>query len=370
MATTLPANTTATRSTERLERFDAIVVGAGQAGLAVGHQLARREVDFVIVDGDARVGDAWRRRWDSLRLFTPAKYSALPGMPFPAPPGHLPDKDEVADYLERYAERFDLPTRTGTRVERVAHDGARFAVDAGGRRLQAESVVVATGAFQRPRVPAFAARLDPAIHQLHSSAYRNPFALPDGPALVVGVGNSGAQVAIELARFRPTWLAGREKGHLPRRVLGRDLYDWTWPIARRVAAESRLGRRMRARTAGGDPLVGMHPREITDAGVRRVGRVTGVEAGLPVCDGQRVNASVIVWCTGFAPDFAWLDMPVLDAAGEPRHRGGVATDVDGLYFMGLRWQRRLASSLLGGVGADAAVIAERVAARHGSMSDA
>ena len=363
MATTLSTTTTPARPMERVERFDAIVVGAGQAGLAVGHELARRDLDFVILDGDARVGDAWRRRWDSLRLFSPAKFSALPGMPFPAPPTHLPDKDEVADYLERYADRFDLPTRMGARVERVSRDGDRFVVDVGGRRLEAGSVVVATGAFQRPKVPALAARLDPAIHQLHSSGYRNPFALPDGPVLVVGVGNSGAQVAMELARFRPTWLAGREKGHLPRRFLGRDMFEWTWPLATRVPPDSLLGRRMRARGAHGDPLVAMHPREIAEAGVRRVGRLTDVVDGMPVCEGERVTPAVVVWCTGFAPDFSYVDLPVLDASGQPRHRDGVATDVEGLYFMGLRWQRRLSSSLLGGVGADAAVIAGHVAQR-------
>ena len=363
MATTISPSTTPAPGHARVERYDTIVVGAGQAGLAVGHHLARHDVDFVIVDGDARVGDGWRRRWDSLRLFTPAKYSALPGMPFPAPPAHLPDKDEVADYLERYAERFDLPLRMGTRVERVTRDGDVFVVQAGGRRMEARSVVVATGAFHRPKVPALAARLDPAIHQLHSSAYRTPFALPDGPALVVGVGNSGAQVAMELARFRPTWLAGREHGRLPRRLLGRDLYDWLWPVAARIPRESRIGRRVQARTRGGDPLVGITAREIADSGVRRVGRLTDVVDGMPVCEGERMAPSVVVWCTGFTPDFGWLDLPVTDDSGEPRHRDGEATDVEGLYFVGLKWQRRLMSSLLGGVGADAAIVAARVAAR-------
>jgi len=347
----------------RVERFDTIVIGAGQAGLAVGHELAARDLDFVILDGAARVGDAWRRRWDSLRLFTPAAYSGLPGMCFPAPPSHLPDKDEVADYLERYAERFDLPVRLDTRVDSLAWNGERHVVHAGARRLEAESVVVATGPFQRPRVPALAARLAPDIHQLHSSEYRSPFDLPDGPALVVGAGNSGAQIALELARFRRVWLAGRETGRIPRRLLGRDVYDWLWPVLTRLTADTRPGRRLRERTRRGDPLVGISAAQLEEAGIARVGRVTDERGGLPVCDGEALRPRVVIWCTGFAPDYGWIERPILDEHGVPRHRRGVATDAPGLYFVGLRFQHRLTSALIGGVGADAAFIAEQVARR-------
>src|SRR3712207_546662 len=169
----LSPTVTRPRSITRVERLDTIVIGAGQAGLATGYHLAARDVDFVILEGASRIGDSWRNRWDSLRLFTPAAYSGLPGMPFPAAPVHLPDKDEVADYLERYAERFDLPLRMGTRVDGMAWGGERWTIRTPARRLEARNVVVATGAFHRPKVPAFAARLDPAIHQLHSSAYRS-----------------------------------------------------------------------------------------------------------------------------------------------------------------------------------------------------
>ena len=347
----------------RVERFDTIVIGAGQAGLAVGHELAARDLDFVILDGAMRVGDAWRRRWDSLRLFTPAAYSGLPGMCFPAPPWHLPDKDEVADYLERYAERFDLPVRLDTRVDSLAWNGERHVVQAGARRLEAESVVVATGPFQRPRVPVLAARLAPDIRQLHSSEYRSPFDLPDGPALVVGAGNSGAQIALELARFRRVWLAGRETGRIPRRLLGRDVYDWLWPVLTRLTADTRLGRRLRERTRRGDPLVGIPAAQLEEAGIARVGRVTDERGGLPVCDGEALRPRVVIWCTGFAPDYGWIERPILDEQGVPRHRRGVATDAPGLYFVGLRFQHRMTSALIGGVGADAAFIAEQVARR-------
>src|SRR6185503_17938945 len=201
------------QSIGRVERYETIIVGAGQAGLSVGYHLTQRDVDFTILSAEARFGDNWRRRWDSLRLFTPAAYSGLPGMPFPAVPSHLADKDEVAHYLERYAERFDLPVRLDTPAESLAWDGGRYVVRTGGSVLDADNVIVATGAFQSPRVPTVAARLSREIHQLHSSEYTNPCALPEGPVLVVGAGNSGAQIALELAGVRKVWLAGRDTGH-------------------------------------------------------------------------------------------------------------------------------------------------------------
>lgn len=348
----------------RAERYDTIVIGGGQAGLAVGYHLAARDLDFVILDAEPRVGDTWRRRWDSLRLFTPARYSGLPGMPFPAPPAHLPDKDEIADYLERYAERFDLPVRSHTRVDSLGWDGERYVVQAGAVRFEAENVVVATGPFQRPNIPALAERLAPSIHQLHSSAYRSPFELPEGPALVVGAGNSGAQIALELARFRKVWLAGRDTGHLPRRLLGRDLFDWIWPVMQRSTLDTRLGRRLRQRArAGGDALIGIPERTLSDAGVVRMGRVSDERGGYPVCEGEVIQPSVIVWCTGFMPDYRWIHLPLLDERGYPRHDRGVACDAPGLYFLGLRFQHRMNSSLVGGVGADAAFVAEQVARR-------
>lgn len=350
----------------RVERYEAIVVGAGQAGLAAGYHLARRDVDFTIVTGEARVGDNWRKRWDSLRLFTPAKYSGLPGMPFPASPYHLADKDEVGDYLERYAERFELPVRTATHVARLGREEGRFVLDVAGSavRLEAESVVVATGAFQRPSIPALARELAPEIRQLHSSEYRNPFALPDGPVLVVGAGNSGAQIALELARYRKVWLAGRDTGHWPRRVLGRDVFDWVWPFMQLTRRDAPLGRFVRRKSRdGGDPLIGIAERELRTGGVTRVGRVTEVRGGLPSCAGTVLAPSAIVWCTGFGPDYGWIDLPVVAADGYPRHVRGASTDVPGLHFIGLRFQYRMNSALVGGVGADAEHVAAQVAQR-------
>jgi putative flavoprotein involved in K+ transport len=359
---------TNTPTHRRIERYDTIVVGGGQAGLSAGYHLAQRDVDFVIVDAEQRTGDVWRRRWDSLRLFTPAKYSGLPGMPFPAPPSHLPDKDEMADYLERYAERFDLPVRSGTRARSLSHDGERWVLHTDRGTLEANSVVVATGAFHAPKIPDVATRLDRGIHQLHSSAYGSPFDLPDGPVLVVGAGNSGAQIALELAREHQVWLAGRDTGHLPRRILGRDVFDWLVPVMRRFSLDTRLGRRMRSRLRdGGDALIGIPERALTDGGVVRVGRVGGEREGWPVAGSEALRPRSIVWCTGFVPDYSWIDAPVFDERGFPRHARGVVPDAPGLYFLGLRFQHRLSSSLVGGVGDDAAFVAAEVARRSAAI---
>lgn len=365
---------TNTRPCARVERYHTIVIGGSQAGLAAGQQLAARNIDFCILDAGKRVGDAWRQRWDSLRLFTPAGYSGLPGMPFPASPGHLPDKDEVADYLERYAERFDLPVRMDTFVESLTHNGERYVAQVDGITYEASNVVVATGAFQRPYVPELSATLSPTIHQLHSSEYRSPFELPDGPALVVGAGPSGAQIALELARFRKVWLAGPDTGYLPRRAFGRDLFDWIWPVMSYATVTTRLGRWLRTRAArGGNSLIGITARTLADAFVRRVGRVSETRGGLPVCadetdptphgHGEALQPRVIIWCTGYRADYRWIDLPVLDERGSPRHSRGVALDASGLYFLGLRFQHRMTSTLIGGVGADAAFVAEHIDGR-------
>jgi len=345
----------------RTERYETIIIGGGQAGLAAGFELQQRGVDFLILDAGARIGDSWRRRWDSLRFFTPAKHSGLPGMAFPAAPGHLPDKDEVGAYLDAYAVRFDLPVRLGVTVRSLGRTGGRYEMLAGDLRYQATSVIVATGPHHTPRIPAFAGELSPRIRQLHSSAYVNPHLLGAGATLVVGAGGSGAQIAMELSKSRRVWLAGRAVVQAPRTLFGRDLYDWLWPVLSRLTTDSFVGRRLRERPRRGDHLVGLTMRDLTLAGVTRVGRVTEVERGLPICDGVAVPADVVIWATGFTQDLGWIDLPILDAAGFPRHRGGAVEGEPGLYFLGLPFQRSYTSSLLGGVGRDAALIAEQIA---------
>ncbi len=353
---------------ERVERYETIVIGAGQAGLAAGYELQRRDADFLILESGSRIGDSWRRRWDSLRLFTPARYSALPGMPFPNTPSHFPDKDQVADYLERYAARFELPVRFGMRVESLSQAAGRYVIVAGGQRFEATNVIIATGPFQAPRTPALSAELAPNIQQLHSSEYVNPHFLREGPALVVGGGNSGTQIALELARFRQVWLAGEPTGRMPRALFGRDLYDWTWPVLSRLTVEGVAGRALRDRYRRGDPLIGITERELAASGVTRVGRLSAVENGLPVCDGAPMPAGVVIWATGFGQEYDWIQLPVFNEDGSVRHKLGVASDAPGLYFLGLRFQRTYTSSLLGGVGNDAAIMAEQIAGPAISLS--
>jgi putative flavoprotein involved in K+ transport len=352
------------------ERFETVIVGGGQAGLAVGHHLARRGRRFVILDAQQRIGDAWRQRWDSLRLFTPARYDGLPGMPFPAPAWSFPTKDQVADYLETYAARFDLPVRTGVRVERLSSDGGRYLLAAGERRFQADQVVVASGAYQRPRIPAFAAELDPGILQLDPIRYRDPSQLPAGGVLVVGAGNSGAEIAFEVSRTHPTWLSGPDTGHIPVRPgssWDRLLTPPFWWFASRVlTVQTPIGRKVRPRALTTTaPLERVRPKELAAAGVERLPRTVAARHGQPVLADRRVmDVSTIIWCTGFRPDFAWVDLPVFDPDGAPAHHRGVVGSQPGLYFLGLWFLSAFTSSLLGGVGSDAEHVAEQIVSRQ------
>jgi putative flavoprotein involved in K+ transport len=332
----------------------------------MGYWLSRHDIDFLIVDANARIGDSWRQRWDSLKLFTPAKYSALPGLAFPGDPYHLPLRDEVADYLEWYSQVFDLPVRTNVRVKKVRRIDKGYEIDTDGTLLQADNVIVATGPFQVPRIPDVSSQIDSSVYQLHSSAYRNPAQLPEGPALVVGAANSGAQIALELAKSRETFLAGRSVGSMRRRLFGRDIFDWLYLTVMRPGSDSMIGRRIRKNILEStDALIGMTERDLTEGGVRRVGRVAEARDGRPVLAGGAIaNVSSIVWATGFRPDFSWIDAPVFGDDGFPVHNRGV-TALPGLYFLGLRFQHRLNSSLIGGVGRDAEFLGEVIAARYG-----
>lgn len=347
------------RSPSRVERYDTIVVGAGQAGLAVGYHLARKDADFLILDGAARLGESWRQRWDSLRVFTSAAFTALPGLPFPARLSHLPDKDELADYLERYAQHFDLPVRLSTRVRTLTRVAGWYRIETDELTYEARNVVVATGPFHTPNVPSLAASLSPDIRQLHSSEYRNPFALPEGRVLVVGVGNAGGRIALEVSRFRPVALAGARMRNFPSRLLGRDIHWWLWPLVTRLTSDSWAGRLLRDRVRH-DPVVGVSEGDFTRAGIERLGRVTGVERGAPVADGKARDVQTVIWATGFAPDFGWIRLPFPVDGRAPRTARGVVPEAPGLYFVGLRFQHTIASALIGGVGADAAFVARHI----------
>jgi putative flavoprotein involved in K+ transport len=359
------------------EHLETVIIGGGQAGLAVGHHLTRRGRPFLILDAHQQVGDAWRNRWDSLRLFTPARYDALAGMPFPAPAHSFPTKDQVADYLEAYATRFQLPVRTGVRVDRLLRADGRFVVAAGDRRWEADNAVVAMSSFQAPRVPLFASDLRPDIVQLHSAGYRNPSQLQEGGVLVVGAGNSGAEIALELAGRHPTWLAGKESGHVPFRIEGAAARRVFLPLLFRfvghrvLTVDTPIGRRLRPRLLShGAPLVRVKPKDLAAAGVRRVPRVVGVRDGHPLlADQQVLEVANVIWCTGFGPDFSWIDLPIFDEyRSEPTHHRGVVATQPGLYFVGLHFLYAMSSGFLPGVDRDAKHIVQAILARAGRTS--
>lgn len=318
----------------------------------MGHALAGADRDFLIVDAAREVGQSWRRRWDSLRLFTPARFSALPGRPFPGPADHLPGKDEVAEYLAGYARHFALPLWLGSGVRQLRQVDGGFEARTDHGTITARAVVVATGPFQHPAIPDLANNLAGEITQLHTADYRNPDQLPAGPVLVVGAGNSGVQIAEELAHTRPVTMAvGARQPALPQRVLGRDLFNWLNQLrVMRIPADSQLGRRLRER----DPLIGTSLRHLQRHGVQLRDRVTAADGRrVHTADGHQISPATIVWATGYRPDYTWLDIPdALAADGWPRHTGGISP-IPGLYHLGLSYQRTRGSALLGWVGHDA-----------------
>jgi putative flavoprotein involved in K+ transport len=341
--------------------YDAIVVGGGQAGLAMGYELQRRGLDFLILDAAPQTGQSWRSRWQSLTLFTPARYSALPGLAFPAEPEHLPGKDEVADYLRTYVRQFSLPIHNSEQVERVRQisEWNGFELQTNVRVYHADQVVIATGPFHKPIIPELSNVIARDIVQLHSSQYRSPDQLPHGDVLVVGGGNSGVQIASELANTRTTWLSVSESlPALPQRFLNRSIFWWLDTLGgMSVTSGSRLGRRGRKR----DVLIGKSVNaSAREYGFHVVGRTEAAEGKLIFTrDRAVIEPSAIIWATGFTQGFSFVDAPVLDATGRAKHHRGV-TSVNGLYFLGLPWQHTRGSALLGWVGRDASFLADRI----------
>ena len=353
------------------EYVETLVIGGGQAGLVTGYQLSRRDLPYKIIDANERIGDAWRNRWDSLRLFTPNRLNSLPGMPFPGYHWGFPSKNEMADYLESYARKFNLGVETGVRVERLTREGDRFVATSRDRRFEADNVVVAMSSWQRPRVPDYAPELDPRIVQLHVAEYKNPGQLQEGDVLVVGAGNSGAEVAIEVARTHKVSLSGAGNGALPFRpesVAARVLMPFIGRVVfhRVLTTGTPIGRKARPKwISTGEPLIRTKPKDLAALGVERVPRVTGVQSGLPQLeDGRSVDVANVVWCTGFHPGFSWIDLPVLGPQ-EPLHRRGIVGSEPGLYFIGLKFLYSVSSEQIQGVGRDADYIAGKIAARRG-----
>lgn len=372
METLVPSSTSPNHSTIREPgRYDVVVIGGGQAGLAAGYHLARRGLRFVILDAHDRVGDAWRHRWDSLTLFTPARFTRLPGMPFPGPQYAFPTKDQVADYLEQYAQAMDLPVRTGVEARHVARaDNGGWRIDTTDLPLVADAVIIATGGYQVPNMPTWAADLDPAIRQLHSMDYRNPSQLQSGPVLVVGASHSGAEIAVEAARGHQTTLVGRDTGQVPvptegrmARVVGPLIW---FAVNHVLTVDTPMGRKAKANLrVHGFPLEHPNRADLLAAGVERITmRATGARDGKPMLEGGQVlDVRNVIWCTGFRGDYSWIEGLTYEEDGYPAQDHGVVTSAPGLYFLGLKFQRAAASALVGGVGRDASYIVDRIAAR-------
>ena len=349
------------------ELLDVVVVGGSQAGLAIAWHLAKQNLRFVVLDAAPEIGHTWRCRWDSLRLFTPAQYDGLPGMPFPGPPDTYPGKDAVAGYLKAYVAAFDLPVRLHSPVTGLSQTDEGFKIHTQREVFNARQVVVATGPFQQPFTPSAAQQLDASVTQLHSAEYRHPRALPDGPVLVVGGGNSGFQIAEELAT------AGRhvdlsiatKMPILPQRLGGKDLFWWLTRLGLlRVTVDTRPGRRMSSR----DFIIGSSRRRLRAAGVRFRPAVAGADGRtVRFADGSSLNAEVVIWATGYRPDYSWIHMPGVAHDGKVIHRRGV-TEIPGLCFLGLSWQHTRGSALLGFVNDDAAYLAGRIAAHQRATS--
>jgi putative flavoprotein involved in K+ transport len=367
-ASVVPDASADRRATEQpASSFEVVVIGAGQAGLAMGYFLKRQSRRFVILDRADSIAAAWRDRWDSLTLFTPRRYNSLPGLPLSGDSDGYPGRDEVIAYLEQYAERFQLPIELNSPARGLAAEDGRFVLEVDGKTIEADQVVVATGPFQTPYVPKVAHSLAPEVFHTHSTGYRKPSDVPGRTALVVGGGNTGFQIAKELSATHRVYLSvGSRQMPLPQRLFGRDLFWWLTKFRLlQKTVESRLGRRMRER----ETLIGSSPRELRRRnGVELKPRVVGASRRtVSFADGSELEVDAVIWATGYRPDHSWIELPVFDAHGRVVHRRGL-TNVPGLYFLGLTWQYTRGSALIGWVKDDAEFIAEQIAAHQATES--
>jgi putative flavoprotein involved in K+ transport len=336
----------------------------------MGYYLKEQKRNFVILDANSRVGEAWRKRWSSLRLFTPAALSSLPDLPFSTPGNYLPSKDEMAAYLETYARTFQLPIHLNEKVESLTKDQHGYLVTTHLGQYRAKHVIVATGPYHTPYIPSLANQLDSSLTQLHSKDYQSPTQLPKGNVLVVGAGNSGAEIAMELSKTRHVYLSGRDTGNLPGGSSSSSLsklsyLGWRvgWWLLSQLTSSTKLGQRLKQSSRGkGTPRLRLKARDLLNAGVERVGRTEKVIKGQPALSNGRVlNVASIIWATGFRANFSWIKLPIFETDGYPRHLSGVVDAAPGLYFLGLPFLHTLQSSLIGGSGDDARYIASHLA---------
>ncbi len=332
-----------------------IIIGGGQAGLATGFFLKQKKSKFIILDENERVGDSWRKRWDSLHLFTPSKYDGLPGMKFPLNKNDFPGKDEMAKYLENYAVKFMLPIRKNTHVFKITNKSDLFEIEATDGTYFADKIVIATGTHPVPKIPGFAAELSADIVQFHSSEYKNTNTVNAGEVLVVGAGTSGVEIALEISKIRKTYISGNPTFHIPDKVFKYAGNIYWWVVKNILTVKTPIGRKARIKILhGGGPLINISVEDLNKAGVIRLLKMKGVEKGLPVMEDEKVlNVKTVIWCTGYKPDFSWVNLDILNKTGWPDTERGVSRKQKGMYFMGMPFQYGLASGLVGGVGRDA-----------------
>ena len=405
------------------------IVGAGQAGLAMSWYLGRAGREHVLLDRRVLLGGSWRDRWNEFCLVTPNWTSALPGYPYDGndPDGFMP-RDEIAARISGYATAIDAPVVLGTAVNRLSKRHGGFLLDTSGGPTTAREVVVATGGFHIPKIPAPAANLAPRLTQLHTHAYTDETALPAGAVLVVGSGQSGVQIAEELqAAGRHVYLSVGSAGRMPRRYRGKDILWWVAQLGRRGALptvemlpDPRIrfapnphlsghggghDTNLRRMAADGIPLLGhldgsdgerVHLRPDLSASLARADSFFDERFRTPIdlfieregidappddrttydfepaetldLDLAAAGISTIIWASGYRLDFGWLDLPILDEYGVPRQDRGVS-EVPGLYFLGLPWLHTFVSATLVGVGSDARHLAERMGLTEGAEVD-
>ena len=338
-----------------------IIIGGGQAGLATSYHLKKLGEDFILIDEGEKIGDVWRKRWDSLRLFTPSQYDGLPGFPFPSQHNTFPTKDEMANYLEDYAERFNLSVMPGVRAIQLTKTASGFDIITSNGKLSSDAVVICTGSNPSPSVPDFATELDNIIYQIHSSQYRNPDLLPGGDTLVVGSGTSGVEIALELSKSRRTLIAGKPIHELP--------YDpfcyapwFNWWVAHNISTiKAPFFLQAKGFYKGGKPLIRVSLADLDVAGVERLPPVSGVRNGYPfLANGKEISVSNVIWATGYKPDFSWIDFNITDETGWLKGKRGISSVVKGLYYVGMWFQFALTSAFIGGVGRDAEFVANHI----------
>jgi len=353
------------------EKHKVIVIGAGQAGLSAGYFLKKNNIDFLILHASARVGDCWRNRWDSLRLFTPAKFDGLAGKPFPANPNYFPTKNEMGDYLESYSEHFHLPIKNNVKVDRLSREGDKYSISAGDEHFEAEHVIIAMSNYQVPKIPNFAKDINPDIVQIHSFDYHHPSQLQEGAVLVVGAGNSGSELALEAAKNNhEVWLAGRDTGHIPfdiegtlsKLIMARLVIRFIFH--RILTTDTPIGRKVRPKVVSqGGPLIRNKPRNFVEYGIKRIPKIVAVKNGLPVDENQQVyDVKNIIWSTGFYPAYSWIDIPIFKD-NEPIQDRGVVEKEPGLYFVGMHFQYSFSSAMIHGAERDAGHVVSSILSR-------